>query len=107
MTPRLINAFFAVKFRRTRRANLAWLILLSLIFSAGCSKNRGREPARPVTLPGGAQTFTGRVVRIADGDTITLLDSTNTQHRIRLQGIDAPESHQAYGSQSKQNLSAM
>ena len=49
----------------------------------------------------------GRVVRIADGDTITLLDSINAQHRIRLQGIDAPESHQDFGTQSKQNLSDM
>ena len=49
----------------------------------------------------------GRVVRIADGDTVTLLDSTNTQHRIRLQGIDAPESHQDFGTQSKKSLSDM
>jgi len=49
----------------------------------------------------------GRVVRIADGDTITLLDSTNAQHRIRLQGIDAPESHQDFGTQSKKSLSDM
>lgn len=49
----------------------------------------------------------GRVVRIADGDTITILDGANGQHRIRLQGIDAPESHQAFGTQSKKNLSNM
>jgi endonuclease YncB( thermonuclease family) len=49
----------------------------------------------------------GRVVRIADGDTITLLDSINAQHRIRLQGIDAPESHQDFGTQSKNNFSDM
>ena len=49
----------------------------------------------------------GRVVRIADGDTITVLDGINAQHRIRLQGIDAPESHQAFGTQSKKNLSNM
>jgi endonuclease YncB( thermonuclease family) len=47
----------------------------------------------------------GRVVRVADGDTITVLDRANGQHRIRLQGIDAPESHQAFGTQSKKNLS--
>jgi endonuclease YncB( thermonuclease family) len=44
---------------------------------------------------------------VADGDTITVLDGTNTQHRIRLDGIDAPESHQAFGTQSKQSLSEM
>jgi endonuclease YncB( thermonuclease family) len=49
----------------------------------------------------------GRAVRIADGDTITLLDSINAQHRIRLEGIDAPESHQDFGTQSKKSLSDM
>jgi len=44
-------------------------------------------------------------VRIADGDTVTVLDAQNAQHRIRLQGIDAPESHQAFGTQSKKSLS--
>jgi endonuclease YncB( thermonuclease family) len=31
-----------------------------------------------------ADTLTGRVVGIADGDTLTLHDATNTQHKIRL-----------------------
>jgi endonuclease YncB( thermonuclease family) len=42
-----------------------------------------------------ADSLTGKVVKVADGDTITVLDNTNTQHRIRLQGIDAPETGQA------------
>ena len=46
-------------------------------------------------------------MRVADGDTVTILDSNNTQHHIRLQGIDAPESHQAFGMQSKQSLSQL
>lgn len=29
------------------------------------------------------------------------------QHKIRLSGIDAPESHQAFGQKSKANLSAL
>lgn len=47
----------------------------------------------------------GKVVRVADGDTITVLDKENKQHRIRFQGIDAPESKQAFGQKSKQGLS--
>ena len=46
----------------------------------------------------------GKVVHVADGDTITVLDSTNTQHKIRLQGIDAPEKAKAFGQKSKQSL---
>lgn len=49
----------------------------------------------------------GKVVRVSDGDTITVLDADNKQHRIRFQGIDAPESKQAYGQASKENLSKM
>ena len=49
----------------------------------------------------------GRVVKVADGDTITVLDAANVQHKIRLNGIDAPESHQAFGNVSKQHLSSL
>lgn len=52
-----------------------------------------------------AEILTGRVVGIADGDTITVLDSTNTQHKIRLAGIDAPEKKQPFGNNSKKMLS--
>jgi len=51
------------------------------------------------------QTITGTVVAIADGDTLTVLDASNKQHKIRLDGIDAPESSQDFGSRSKQSLS--
>lgn len=52
-----------------------------------------------------ADTLQGRVVGVADGDTVTVLDSTNTQWKIRLMGIDAPEKKQAFGSKSKEHLS--
>jgi endonuclease YncB( thermonuclease family) len=48
-----------------------------------------------------ASTLQGKVVHVADGDTITVLDTNNTQHKIRLQGIDAPEKAQAFGQKSK------
>lgn len=90
-------------------ARLIWLIALAVVFSVCCSRQPERKtaPAQPVTAPSGSQTLTGRVVRVADGDTITVLDGTNAQHRIRLEGIDAPESHQAFGTQSKKSLSEM
>ncbi len=52
-----------------------------------------------------AETLSGRVVGIADGDTITILDAANQQHKIRLAGIDAPEKKQPFGERSKQHLS--
>jgi endonuclease YncB( thermonuclease family) len=52
-----------------------------------------------------ADTLTGRVVRVTDGDTIVVLDSANVQHKIRLTGIDAPERKQAFGTKSKEHLS--
>jgi endonuclease YncB( thermonuclease family) len=54
-----------------------------------------------------AATLEGHVVGISDGDTITLLDAAKQQHKIRLSGIDAPESHQAFGQKSKASLSAL
>ena len=54
-----------------------------------------------------ADTYTGKVVGVSDGDTITVLDSSNTQHRVRLAGIDAPEKSQAFGQRSKENLSGL
>jgi endonuclease YncB( thermonuclease family) len=52
-----------------------------------------------------AETLHGRVVSVADGDTVTVLDASNKQWKIRLAGIDAPEKKQPFGMKSKQNLS--
>jgi len=52
-----------------------------------------------------AVTLTGRTVRVTDGDTIVILSEGNVPHKIRLQGIDAPERGQAYGTKSKDHLS--
>ncbi len=54
-----------------------------------------------------AETITGRVVGVADGDTITVLDADKVQHKIRLSGIDAPEKKQPFGNRSKDSLSEL
>ena len=44
---------------------------------------------------------------VTDGDTITLLDADNRRHKIRLDGIDAPELGQPFGRASKQHLAEL
>ncbi len=51
-----------------------------------------------------ADVLVGRVVAVADGDTVTVLDDSRQQHRIRLVGIDAPENRQPYGHRARQHL---
>jgi endonuclease YncB( thermonuclease family) len=48
-----------------------------------------------------AADFSGRVVRVLDGDTIEVLHS-NRAERFRLNGIDCQEKGQAYGKRAKQ-----
>jgi len=69
-------------------SQIAWATL-AVLFSLTCN----------------AATIEGRVVGVSDGDTITVLDSTNTQHKVRLSGIDAPEKKQPFGQRSKESLS--
>ena len=54
-----------------------------------------------------AETLAGRVVSIVDGDTLTLADTRNFPHTIRLLGIDAPELAQDYGQAARTTLSAL
>jgi len=97
-----------VKSKAQPLSKIICLFPLVLVLLTACSKPpQPKRQASPPAATAGTQTLSGRVVRIADGDTVTVLDATNTQHRIRLQGIDAPESHQAFGTQSKKNLSEL
>ena len=57
--------------------------------------------------PAFADTITGNVVAIIDGDTLTILDAKKKRYRIRLAEIDAPERKQAFGTRSRQSLSAL
>jgi endonuclease YncB( thermonuclease family) len=66
------------------------LVLVGLLLTAGLAT---------------AEVLTGKVVGVADGDTITVLDGDKRQHKVRLAGIDAPEHGQPFGQRSKGSLS--
>jgi endonuclease YncB( thermonuclease family) len=52
-------------------------------------------------------TLSGRVVKVTDGDTITILTAGNKQEKIRLIDIDAPEKGQDYCNRSQEYLASM
>jgi endonuclease YncB( thermonuclease family) len=56
--------------------------------------------------PACAEDFSARVVSISDGDTLTVLRD-HRQIRVRLHGIDAPETGQDFGSRAKQLASSL
>lgn len=52
-----------------------------------------------------AETLSGKVIGITDGDTLKVLDSSRIEIKVRLAGIDSPEKNQAFGQRAKQKLS--
>jgi endonuclease YncB( thermonuclease family) len=73
------------------RARLRIFLLPLLFFFSSCSES----------------PESARVVRIADGDTITILYADNTQEKIRLYGIDCPERTQPFGRKARQFTSSL
>lgn len=59
------------------------------------------QPAAPTQSVKGLN-LQAKIVGVTDGDTITALDANNTQAKIRLHGVDTPESSQAFGTKAKQ-----
>ena len=64
-------------------------------------------PPDPRASPPAARTIPARVVGISDGDTITVLTAAKKQVKVRLHGIDAPETGQDFGSRAKQAASEL
>jgi len=57
-----------------------------------------------LATPAAAAALEGRVIHIADGDTLTVLDARQQSHKVRLAGIDAPERGQPFGRRSAEAL---
>lgn len=78
---------------------LRLLFVLSFIVALPlCSK----EQSKP-----SLESFSGKVIKIVDGDTYDVLTADNKTIRIRMNGIDAPEKKQAYGQKAKDYLARL
>lgn len=94
---------------KQRHAYLSLLLLIALtVTSLACTHattlTLDDNPKAHTVQSTQPQTIHGRVIRILDGDTIEIIDSTDTTYRIRLEGIDAPEKSQAFGTKARQQL---
>lgn len=54
-----------------------------------------------------AQSYVGRVVGVAEGDSLTVIDAQRRHHRIGVAWIDAPGMAQPFGAQSRASLAAL
>lgn len=57
-----------------------------------------------ISQPAVAETLSGRVLRVQDGDTITIIDANNIQRTVRLSGVEAPQANQPYGGAAASRL---
>lgn len=71
------------------RSAIVWLVILSLLTANAVA------------------AVAGKVVGVHDGDSLTLLVGGKTEVKVRLEGIDAPELKQDFGTASKKALSDM
>ena len=54
-----------------------------------------------------AATLEGKVIKVLDGDTVIVADSTNGEHEVRLNGLDAPEDGKPFFDESKKALAVI
>ena len=52
-------------------------------------------------LPASVLAWSGQVVAVHDGDTITVQDEDGKKHKVRIYGVDTPELNQPYGKAAK------
>lgn len=91
----------------TKAASAFTTIILCVLFSAA-QQAPTTAPQSAAAVANNVQlVIEGQVINVHDGDTVTVLDQNNKKFHIRLQGIDAPELKQEFGSVSQQSLARM
>lgn len=79
----------------------------SALASGTQTKNVSPLTSQPLIKSEATKNIFGKVVGVTDGDTITVYLGKDEPVKVRLEGIDAPESKQDLGSASKKHLSEL
>ncbi len=80
------------------------LTLVAALAACGGSSSSDSNASTRCGAASGNTVLAGTVTAVHDGDTLTLMTDTTTEH-IRLQGIDAPELAQPFGDNARVALS--
>ncbi|MGB2579468.1 endonuclease YncB(thermonuclease family) [Elusimicrobium simillimum] len=86
-----------------KQLNKLIALVITLIIGAFFAQNSLKYDDAPRVIG----TVEGKVIKVSDGDTITVLNADKQQLKVRLYGIDAPETKQVYGNASRKALAAM
>lgn len=79
---------------------LAFMLAAAFFSGLFVKETALKEYARPVS-----GIISGTVIKINDGDTLTIINGENKRVKIRLYGIDSPELDQSHGQNAKRFLS--
>ena len=86
-----------------RRLIFAPILVILCAIPGILSRGHGSSSTAP---DAGTTSYSGKVVAITDGDTIKVMHAGQPE-RVRLWGINCPESHQAFGTRAKQSTSQL
>ncbi len=88
---------------RSAAALLAPAVLLAAVL-LHVHDTRREDAGQPAPIGLHTTIITGRVVKVADGDSLVIRTSDKKRVEVRLFGIDAPEGGQAFGNKSRDAL---
>lgn len=91
---------------KSRCSRLICPFCLTAIVFSSCTRGPLSPPPRTSAGKPTVGIFSGACVGVIDGDTITVMHDAAAK-KIRLNGIDCPESGQAFGEKAKQFTSAL
>lgn len=85
----------ATTLARRLRAGVPMIVVLATFVRVAAAEGDLQTEVAP---------YAAHVVAVTDGDTVRVIDVNQRQHKVRLQGIDAPEKSQPYGRRAKASL---